>query len=247
MDNVQLVISTIKLQARRDIPITTVSAFPSSLEWKIIDNAIIKAGLATSDTLKIFNVDTLLDIVSNYAMIRNPMGLKLALNDYLNQLTQEPLLANPQENLSELIKLLPSEHVGFLTHQKSWKQAVRASLSPLLEDYSIEKNYVDQIINLTETNGPYMVIGSGVMLAHAAPRDGVNSLGATFFLLDHPLPVINDQKMVRLIIGLAPIDYEKHLSFISDLMKQLQQKDWLTNLYKLNSKNDLFKYLYKNI
>lgn len=247
LDNVQLVISTIKLQARRDIPITTVSAFPSSLEWKIIDNAIIKAGLATSDTLKIFNVDTLLDIVSNYAMIRNPMGLKLALNDYLNQLTQEPLLANSQENLSELIKLLPSEHVGFLTHQKSWKQAVRASLSPLLEDYSIEKNYVDQIINLTETNGPYMVIGSGVMLAHAAPRDGVNSLGATFFLLDHPLPVINDQKMVRLIIGLAPIDYEKHLSFISDLMKQLQQKDWLTNLYKLNSKNDLFKYLYKNI
>ncbi len=238
LSNVRLVISTIKLQTQRDIPITTVSAFPSALEWKIIDNAIIKAGLATSDTLKLFNVDTLLDIVSNYAMIRNLMGLKLALNDYLTQLTQEPILAAPQENLSELIKLLPPEHVGFLTHQKSWKQAVRTTMAPLLEDYSIEKNYIDQIINLTESNGPYMVIGSGVMLAHAAPRDGVNNLGATFFLLDKPLPVMTSQKMVRVIIGLAPIDYEKHLSFISDLMKQLQQKDWLTDLYHLNNIKD---------
>lgn len=246
LSNVQLVISTIKLNTQRNIPITTVSAFPSELEWKIIDNAIIKAGLATSDTLKLFNVDTLLDIVGNYAMIRNPMGLKLALNDYLTQLTQEPLLAAPQENLSELIKLLPPEHVGFLNHQKSWKQAVRTALSPLLEDYSVEKNYIDQIIHLTESNEPYMVIGSGVMLAHAAPRDGVNNLGATFFLLDKPLPVMTNQKMVHVIIGLAPIDYEKHLSFISDLMTQLQQKDWLTNLYHLNNKRDLFRYLYKD-
>ncbi|GAB7169313.1 hypothetical protein TUA1478L_13090 [Lactiplantibacillus plantarum] len=57
------------------------------------------------------------------------------------------------------------------------------STVPLLEDYSVEKNYIDQIIHLTESNGPYMVIGSGVMLAHAAPRDGVNNLGATFFYL----------------------------------------------------------------
>ncbi|WP_175544596.1 PTS sugar transporter subunit IIA, partial [Lactiplantibacillus plantarum] len=113
-------------------------------------------------------------------------------------------------------------------------------------DYSVEKNYIDQIIHLTESNGPYMVIGSGVMLAHAAPRDGVNNLGATFFLLDKPLPVMTNQKMVHVIIGLAPIDYEKHLSFISDLMTQLQQKDWLTNLYHLNNKRDLFRYLYKD-
>ncbi|MDV2575622.1 hypothetical protein RYX41_01755 [Lactiplantibacillus plantarum] len=141
LSNVQLVISTIKLNTQRNIPITTVSAFPSELEWKIIDNAIIKAGLATSDTLKLFNVDTLLDIVGNYAMIRNPMGLKLALNDYLTQLTQEPLLAAPQENLSELIKLLPPEHVGFLNHQKSWKQAVRTALSPYLKTIVLKKLY----------------------------------------------------------------------------------------------------------
>ncbi|WP_432541445.1 PTS sugar transporter subunit IIA [Lactiplantibacillus argentoratensis] len=57
---------------------------------------------------------------------------------------------------------------------------------------------------------------------------------------------MTNQKMVRVIIGLAPIDYEKHLSFISDLMKQLQQKDWLTDLYHLNNIKDLFEYLYKD-
>ncbi|WP_047998562.1 BglG family transcription antiterminator [Lactiplantibacillus herbarum] len=243
LSNSRLVISTIRLQSHNALPIITVSAFPSKLEWKIIDNAIIKAGLATSDTLKLFNIDTLLDIMGNYAMITNPDGLKLALNDYLNQLTQEPLLKNIHEDSSELIKLLPSEHIGYLTHQKTWQQAVRTAMAPLVADYSIEKNYVDQIIALTNQNGPYMVIGSGVMLAHAAPRDGVNSLGATFFLLDKPLSVMSAQKEVRLIIGLAPIDFEKHLAFISDLMKQLQQKDWLSALYRTNSYAELLKYL----
>lgn len=240
---VRLVLSTIRLHSRNSVPVVTVSALPSTLEWKIIDNAIIKAGLATTVSLKPFDINVLLDIIENHAMVIDPVGLKEALKSYSKQLIQIPNTINTYENSSELIKLLPPHHVGFLAHPKSWKQAVRTALSPLIEDYSVEKSYIDRIISLTESNGPYMAIGSGIMLAHAGPRDGVNSLGATFFLVDKPISIMNSSKQIKLIIGLAPIDRKKHLVFITDLMKQLQKQDWLNQLYKVKNRDELLHYL----
>lgn len=243
LKHVKLVISTIKLKPKNDTPITTVSALPSKLEWKIINDAIVQAGLANAKDTQLFNVDTLLDIVDNYAMVRDPAGLKFAFSDYLKQLTQAPITAPTPENTSEVTKLLPADHVGFLSHQKNWQQAVRSALDPLRADYTVEKNYINQIIALTEKNGPYMVVGSQVMLAHAAPHDGVNALGATLFLLDQPLPVMTAEKPVRLIIGLAPVDQKQHLPFISDLMEKLQDNNWLTNLFTLKSQSQLEHFL----
>lgn len=246
LTNVKLVISTIQLLPRNAVPVITVSAFPSDLEWKIIDSGIIKADLVNSADLQIFNVETLLDIVDNFAMVTDPNGLKDAFNDYLKQLTQAPIMDTSKNTETELAKMLPVDHIGFITHPDSWQAAVRTALEPLVADYTVEKKYVDQIVNLTLKNGPYMVVGSGVMLAHASSRDGVNALGATLFVLDHPIDVITADKPVQLIIGLAPIDQEKHLTFLSELMTKLQDNHWLAGLLQQPGRSGLINYLTHN-
>lgn len=54
-------------------------------------------------------------------------------------------------------------------HQKfsTWEEAVAASCQPLLEDGSIEKEYVESVIACVKKYGPYIVFAPKIAMPHS--------------------------------------------------------------------------------
>ncbi|WP_054654740.1 PTS sugar transporter subunit IIA [Lentilactobacillus kisonensis] len=88
-----------------------------------------------------------------------------------------------------------------------------------------------------------MGLGNGIMLAHASPNDGVTQLGMSITVFKKPFALTESTKKIKLVIGLAPIDEQQHLSYLGLLMRRLQDKDWLNNLYSIDDKDKLVELL----
>lgn len=255
LKNIALIISTININAREGIPIVQVAAFPSSYDLNLIDSMLIKTNLKDSKKIdpKRYDIEALLDIISKHARILEPKELKTELRKYLlttasTSNTQKKINNNikyPLKDAYHLMNLLTSSHIQFKNYISNWESAIYYSLKPLVLDHSVEKSYPIAIINLLKELGPYMVIGDNILLAHAKKTNGVNKLSFSLLLLKKPIFLPNSKKPIKLIIGLAPIDNEKHLPALAELMKLIQDKNWLNNLFKCENTQQLLKFLNK--
>ena len=239
LSNIKLIISTIELNVPVHIPIVRVSPLPNKKDWETIEKAFINAHL-TDNHFNEASVNSLLDIISNYARIENFDGLTDALRGYLNQRAKLPIKKTTVTGPTSLQKLLPSSHITYADEElDNWKNVVQQALKPLLTEHLIEQRYIDRIIRLTVVNGPYMVLGNGIMLAHGTPNDGVNDLGMSLLLLQHPVTIENkdhaDKRTIQIVIGLAPLDQTSHLSALSQLMQKIQDDHWVQQIKNADS------------
>ncbi len=248
LSGVKLIISTIDLPKRKPIPIIQVPAIPDTLEWNNITQALAAAGLNYGNGSQI-NTENLLDIISNYARIEDVNGLKKSLKSYFNHVKSGENL-NIANNIS-LQNLLFESNIMICEQKLNWDKAIQFTYAPLIKANTVKRRYIDEIISLTKIHGPYMILGRGIMLAHAKPSDGVNSLGICLSLFKKVvnIPNLNNKKPVKvnLIIGLAPVDSVSHLTALSQLINKIQNDNWLTSIYKCNNKKQLIKLLLSEI
>jgi mannitol/fructose-specific phosphotransferase system IIA component (Ntr-type) len=94
------------------------------------------------------------------------------------------LISNLPENKNQrLVDLLKDENIIIHDSVDSWQQVVFLSGKNLIEQGSINPNYLIEIINNTKKYGPYSVIAPGIALLHARPNDGVNNLCLSLLIL----------------------------------------------------------------
>lgn len=234
LNHVKLVISTIHLYPKKSIPVIRVSALPSEVEWNTINQSLIRSKLINGNSLPQINVGTLMDIIATYSRVVDPEGLKSALRTYISQASHRETQRVSQGSVAVL-----QDDIQLVTHANSWDQAIKYSMQPLQVNGQIQEQYISKIIRLTKKHGPYMALGDGIMLAHASPKDGVNHLGISITVFKKPFTLIDPNKQIKLIIGLAPIDEQRHLSYLGLLMKKLQDKEWLNSLYHVSSQTEL--------
>ncbi|GKT04084.1 BglG family transcription antiterminator [Furfurilactobacillus entadae] len=165
----KLIISTITLPVTTKVPVAQVSPLPNRHDWETIEKALLNAHL-TDTHFNEANVNSLLDVISNYARIEDVAGLTDALRGYLNQrgsMSKTPAVTG----LTSLSRLLPATHLGVATTPTTWQQAISIALQPLLTEHLIEPRYLQTVLDLTTTNGPYMVLGNGIALCwHMPPQ-----------------------------------------------------------------------------
>lgn len=232
LTNIKLIISTIQLKSSFRIPTIVVAPIPTESQWQQIDQELAHLKIIKRATQAI-TVNNLMDIISDYTRIVDPAGLQNALTNLLAH--DHNTSTTPTNTNIGLKSLLPKENI--LIHNSAfsnWKAAIRYAFSPLIANSSITNKYVDKIISSTQKYGPYMVIGNGVMLAHARPADGVKKIGMSLLVLGDPLTMhdanTHEDKPVKVIIGLAPIDAAEHVLALSQLVKMLQQPHWLADI-----------------
>ena len=108
----------------------------------------------------------------------------------------------------------------------------------MLQYRFVHEAYVDKIIALTEEHGDYMLLGVGVLLAHAKPEDGVLSLSVAIAVCPEPIQ-LSSGKCAQCIICLAPIDQSSHLDFLAMLLAHINQPGWCRQLYQAGSQAEL--------
>ena len=93
---------------------------------------------------------------------------------------------NQQNSLVDLLKL---PHVVFMEKAEQWQDIVTAASLPLIKSGCIQPRYIEAMVELIENHGFYMYMGSGVLLLHAKPTDGVDELCISLLQTGHPIPL----------------------------------------------------------
>lgn len=117
----------------------------------------------------------------------------------------------------------------FPESQAGWREAVRLSFRPLVAHHFVESRYVERIIQLTEKQGEYMLLGRGLLLAHARPEDGVLEPAVAVAVFAGGVR-LDSGKEVRCIICLAPADKSAHLDFLTALLEHINTPGWCERL-----------------
>ncbi len=242
--NIGLIITTIPLEQcpEKSVPIVQISALPTKYEWSLLDKKLISAGFAISEYQQ-ENIQQLIDLIANYTKIEDINGLNKGLTEYFKEKRkrQGSTLTSPKNDNDSLLK-----YINFISDNvQDWKSAVYIAFSPLLQHHFIKEQYVKRIINLTENNGDYMLLGRGFLLAHAKPEDGVLSLSVAVSLYKNSIQLASG-KNIKCIICLAPTDQTSHLNFLSRLLQNINDRNWCDRLYKLKKQNELESFLLKS-
>ncbi len=142
---------------------------------------------------------------------------------------REKLLSlHEQTSLVDLIKL---SHITFAKRVYSWQDMVAIASQPLIQNGAIQERYLRAMVDVIADHGFYMYMGSGVLLLHAKPTDGVNRLCMSMLKLDKPF--IYDQNTLPetdIIIVLGATDDNSHLKALFQLNELIQHTAFMESI-----------------
>lgn len=125
----------------------------------------------------------------------------------------------------------------------SWKDAIQFACQSLLKGRFIIQSYIDRILELLTLYDDYIIIGKGVLLAHAKTKDGVIASSASITLFHHPV-IMKSGREVRSIICLAPQNQTDHTEFLSILLQRLNDESWCQQFFSISSQKELEDFIW---
>lgn len=138
---------------------------------------------------------------------------------------------------------IKKEHVALGIKVKNWEEAIQASGDLLLETGAVTEDYIEQMITSVKENGPYIVIGPGIAMAHARPSEAVREDAISLAVLDEAVPFGSEQNdPVDLVFSFSATGSDSHLKMIErlshvlideDKVEQLRQAKTVTAVHQL--------------
>lgn len=122
--------------------------------------------------------------------------------------------------------LLTPEVINIHASADDWKHAVSLACQPLLENGSIQPSYVEAIYRSHAEMGPYYVVGPGIAMPHARPKDGVNKLSMSLTVIRNGVHFDADENdPVKLLVTLAATDSNSHVDAIAKLAELFMNEE----------------------
>lgn len=233
-----LVFSTVPVQSNK--PLFTVKPILTTADRvKLVENVIAE----TRGVPIRFRAERLIQMIKNYATVHDEEGLHEAITGMF-LLTSEKC---DEEGAPMLNQLLKKENILFRKRVYDWKEAIRVTAQPLLEQGAIRPSYVDAMIETVNTIGPYIVITPHVAIPHARPEKGVNQIGMSLLHLDEAVEFIegNPETSANIVIVLAAVDNQSHLKALRQLTELLGEEDNIAHLIDAKSVDELSELINK--
>lgn len=153
-----------------------------------------------------------------------------------------PIAPSDKATLRELL----AGHIEVDVECADWKEAVRRSAQPLLEQDYLSEQYITQMIRNIETMGPYIVLAQGFALPHESPDVGGMQLGMQLIRLKHPVPFHSQfYDPVDFVCCLSTIDKDSHLKAMFHLMNLLSKADFCENIRKAKTAEEVYQIIYE--
>lgn len=225
-----LVISTVKVNTV--VPVITVHPILTEFDRRIILNHKLVAPKS------IFaQRDRLFKVVKKYVKPEDYDDLM----DDLTAFIQNGIESSGHEGYAEndLMNVLDVSRIQIVEHPCSWQSSIRLAGQCLLDYRSIEKRYLDTIINQLQYYGPYMFLTEDVILAHAKPEDGVNCLDLSMAVFHEPV-VYSGARKAKIVFVLAAEDQERHLKLLQDILLLLSMPDFVSRVEACGSLADVY-------
>ena len=147
----------------------------------------------------------------------------------------------PMEGVKLLLKLNSSK-VRVFKEEVTWQDSIYLIGELLINEGSVERRYLEKIVDQITKYGSYMFLTDEVVLAHAGPEDGVNRTDISLGLFQQPTLFPANNKG-RLIFVLATEDQNKHLNILNDIFKIVTEPSYIEKLLGMESSDEILKYL----
>ena len=144
--------------------------------------------------------------------------------------------------------LLRPQLVDVAVKADDWEDAVRKAGSLLVADDAIEPRFIDAMIKVANDLGPYIVVAPGIALPHARPEDGVKKGSIGIMTLDPPIPFGNERNdPVFLVVTLAAVDNEQHVTGLAQMAAVLGQEDLVDRIRETRDKDEILEIMLSKV
>lgn len=140
--------------------------------------------------------------------------------------------------LIALFELLDGK-IQIIESAKDWKEAIRISAQPLLDNDSIEERYINAMIDMCEKYDAYIVLTDLFAMPHASPESGVKKTDAALTISKEPIDFSG--KLVQVLLTLASADSDSHLKALRELTKFLSDGERIGRLIRAETPGEAEK------
>lgn len=143
--------------------------------------------------------------------------------------------------------LISIDCIQTASHVDTWEDAIILAAQPLLRHGYIQESYIDAMIQTVHDFGSYIVIAPYIALPHARSDGRVNTNSISILKLEHPVYFDKDEdSKATVIIPIACIENEEHLTMLSKIAEVLGDCDCMEKLLHTNDQTELYK-LFENL
>ncbi|MBQ2139188.1 MAG: PTS sugar transporter subunit IIA [Erysipelotrichaceae bacterium] len=138
--------------------------------------------------------------------------------------------------------IVEANHYSFVDSFDSWQDSIYGAAQPMVDDGTLDNQYLDKIIENVNTYGPYFIIMPDVAMPHSTlGGTGVYKTAIGFCKVKEPVVFDpNDEtKNARLFFTLAAVDNEQHLQNMVQLSEMLVKEGIVEDLLAAETKEDL--------
>ena len=233
---VDFILSTIEMHRQFEvsygIPIIKINPVMQKEDFeKLAEYGIEKN--KTSVSLK-----KLISIIENNTEIKD----KQKLIDSLKNEFEDRIINDIQKTGYTLKKLLKKENVKFIDEVENWKEAIFQSGELLVSNKKVTSEYVEEMIELVEKHGPYIVLEEGIAMPHAGISENVLETGNSLLVVDEKVS-LPEGRNANIFLSFAAKNKNDNIDIMNDLFELITKYEFIDKVSKMKNYSQLETYL----
>ena len=233
---VDFILSTIEIHRQFEvsygIPIIKINPVMQKEDFeKLAEYGIEKN--KTSVSLK-----KLISIIENNTEIKD----RQKLIDSLKNEFEDRIINDIQKTGYTLKKLLKKENVKFIDEAENWKEAIFQSGDLLVSNKKVTSEYVQEMIELVEKHGPYIVLEEGIAMPHAGISENVLETGISLLVVNEKVS-LPEGRNANIFLSFAAKNKNDNIDIMNDLFKFITKYEFIDKVSKMKNYSQLETYL----
>lgn len=233
---VDFILSTIEIHRQFEvsygIPIIKINPIMQKEDFgKLAEYGIEKN--KTSVSLK-----KLLSIIEENAEISD----RQKLIDSLKNEFEDRIINDIQKTGYTLKKLLKKENVKFIDEAENWKEAIFQSGDLLVSNKKVTSEYVQEMIELVEKHGPYIVLEEGIAMPHAGISENVLETGISLLVVNEKVS-LPEGRNANIFLSFAAKNKNDNIDIMNDLFELITKYEFIDKVSKMKNYSQLETYL----
>ena len=232
---VDFILSTIEIHRQFEvsygIPIIKINPVMQKEDFeKLAEYGIEKN--KTSISLK-----KLISIIENNTEIKD----RQKLIDSLKNEFEDRIINDIQKTGYTLKKLLKKENVKFIDEAENWKEAIFQSGDLLVSNKKVTSEYVEEMIELVEKHGPYIVLEEGIAMPHAGISENVLETGISLLVVNEKVS-LPEGRNANIFLSFAAKNKNDNIDIMNDLFELITKHKFIDEVSKMKSYGQFEQY-----
>ena len=162
--------------------------------------------------------------------------------DSLKNEFEDRIINDIQKTGYTLKKLLKKENVKFIDEAENWKEAIFQSGELLVSNKKVTSEYVQEMIELVEKHGPYIVLEEGIAMPHAGISENVLETGISLLVVNEKVS-LPEGRNANIFLSFAAKNKNDNIDIMNDLFELITKYEFIDKVSNMKNYSELETYL----